>query len=252
MEKFKQAIATLEKEMASLKAELAAIKGLQPIAGNTHFVAGDQEFGEYSLEELDTFRFKMVVCGGPSNTFQYSYTLTNPTPELATYLSLQNKTFATQYISVEPDAFESYCMKGGTPFVLTAEIRKCLESKLWEFAGSVTPHAGAAEMAERLAKINPINSIFSTTITIPFRPRATATSSLTQTYKIIPHVSYYITPLPQVRSLDISCEIKEITTKQVVFKISYGNSYPYKEYDNNLKLHYGISGILDQTEPNLI
>jgi hypothetical protein len=242
MEKFKQAIANLEKEMAALKAELASIKGSQPIAGNTHYVASGQEFGEYSLEELDTFRFKMVVCGGPANTFQYSYTLTNPTPELSAYLRLQNKTFATQYIPVEPDAFESHCMKGDTPFVLTAEIRKCLESKLWEFAGSVTPHAGAAEIAERLAKVNPINNIFSTTITIP----------LTQTYKIVPHVSYYITPLPlQGRSLDISCEIKEITTKQVIFKISYGNSYPYKETDL-LKLHYGISGILATEEQDLI
>lgn len=243
MEKFKQSIATLEKEMADLKTELAAIKGAVPVAGNTHFVAAGQEFGEYSLEELDTFRFKMVVCGGPANTFQYSYNLTNPTPELSTYLSLQAKSFATQYISVEPNVFEAYCMKGNTPFVLTAEIRKCLESKLWEFASSITPNAGAAEVAERLAKINPINSIFSTTITIPF----------TQTYKIIPHCSYYITPLQlQGRSLDIACEIKEITTKQVSFKISYGNSKPYKDYDNLLTLHYAISGVIDQPDPNLI
>ena len=242
MEKFKQSIATLEKEMAQLKADLASIKGSVPVSGNTHYVAAGTEFGEYSLEELDTFRFKMVVCGGSANTFQYSYNLTNPTPELSTYLSLQAKSFATQYISVEPDAFEAYCMKGNTPFVLTAEIRKCLESKLWEFAGSVTPHAGAAEMAERLAKVNPINSIFSTTIVIPF----------TQTYKILPHCSYYITPLQlQGRSLDIGCEIKEITTKQISFKISYGNSYPYKETDL-LKLHYGISGVVAQEEPELI
>lgn len=231
MEKIKQSIASLEKEMAQLKAEVTSVKGSLPLKENTHFVTGGKEYGEYSLEELDTYRFKVVACSGRGNTLQYSYNLTNPTPELARYLSLQNKSFATQYISIEPAAFESHCMNGGTPFVLTAEIRKCLESKLWEFAGSITPYAGP-EIAERLAKINPINNTFSTIITIP----------LTQTYKILPHVSYYITPLPLERKLDIVCEIKEITTKQIVFKISYGNSYPYKETDV-LKLHYAVSGI---------
>jgi hypothetical protein len=241
MEKFKQSIIALEKEMAALKAELATIKGSQPSSKNTHFVAGSQEFGEYSLEELDTFRFKVVVCGGPANTLQYSYTLTNPTPELSAYLRIQAKSFTTQYISVDPQRFESHCMDGGAPFVLTAEIRKCLESKLWEFSGSITPHAGASDLAERLAKINPLNNTFRTTITIP----------LTQNYKIIPHISYYITPL-QSRSLDIVCQIQEITTKQFTLRIDYGNAYPYKECDTNLKLHYSISGIVEVEEPNLI
>lgn len=239
MEKFKQSIATLEKGMAAFKAEIAAIKGTVPVTGNTHFVAAGQEFGEYSLEELDTFRFKVVVCGGLDNMLQYSYTLTNPTPELSAYLKIQGKSFTTQYISVDPQTFESHCMNGKTPFVLTAEIRKCLESKLWEFSGSITPHAGAGDLAERLAKINPLNNTFRTFITIPF----------TQTYKIIPHISYYITPL-QSRSLDIVCQIQEITTKQFTLRIEYGNLYPYKECDSNLKLHYMISGIVAQ--PDLI
>jgi hypothetical protein len=214
MEKFKQSIANLEKEMADLKAELASIKGSQPIAGNTHYVSSGSEFGEYSLEELDTFRFKYVVSNGPGNISYYSYTLTNPTPGISG--------FSTQYIPVEPDAFESYVMKGA-PLGLTVENRKCLESKLWEFA----------KLADN-SKGNRNNFIFSTTIVIP----------LTQTYKIIPHVSFYVTPF---MNTDTTVEIKELTTKQVTFKINYGhrgNTSP------DLKLHYAISGIAQ--EANLI
>ena len=213
MEKFKQSIATLEKEMAALKDELATIKGTVPVTGNTHFVAAGQEFGEYSLEELDTYRFKYVVSNGPGNISYYSYTLTNPTPGISG--------FSTQYIPVEPDAFESYVMNGA-PLGLTAENRKCLESKLWEFAKLVDNSKG-----------NRNNFTFSTTIVIP----------LTQNYKILPHVSFYVTPFAKS---DINVEINEITTKQVTFKINYGHGGTTPD----LKLHYAISGIIQ--EPDLI
>ena len=215
-EKFKQK--TLEK--VSLNAEVGTIKGTVPV--NTHFVAAGQEFGEYSLEELDTFRFKFFKSSGPANTFQYSYVLTNPTPELSAYLSLQSKTFATQYISVEPDDFEAYCMKN-PPFVLTAEIRKCLESKLWEFAE-----------APLWTKDRDTCS-FNTTIVIP----------LTQTYKILPHVSFYLTPFAKA---DLSVEINDLSTKEVSFKIIYGHE---GNISPDLKLHYAIRGVIE-AEPNLI
>jgi hypothetical protein len=225
-DKFKQSITTLEKEMAALKGELAAIKGTVPV-GNTHYVASGQEFGEYSLEELDTYRFKVFKSSGPANILNYSYILTNPTPELSAYLSLQSKTFSTQYIPVDPDAFEAYCMKGNTPFVLTAEIRKCLESKLWDFADA--PDNSTAQRN---------NFVFSTTITIP----------LTQTYKILPHVSFYVRPFSVKNEAIV--EIKELTIKQVTFKINYGHGGNTTSPD--LKLHYGISGILATEEQDLI
>lgn len=209
-EKFKQK--TLEKEMAALKDELATIKRL-PVTGNTHYVSSSSEFGEYSLEELDTYRFKYVVSNGPGNISYYSYTLTNPTPGISG--------FSTQYIPVEPYAFESYVMKGA-PLGLTPENRKCLESKLWEFA----------KMADN-SKGNRNNFTFSTTIVIP----------LTQNYKILPHVSFYVTPFAKS---ELTVEIKELTTKQLTFKINYGHGGTTPD----LKLHYSISGITQ--EPDLI
>ena len=228
MDRFKQRIAELEKDVATLKAGLEAIKGTPKSSADVHYASCTKEFGEYSLSELDTFRFKVCRTSGTSiHSYQYTYTLTNPTPELATYLALQHKTFTTQWISVEPKIFEDYCMSGNTPFILTAEIRKCLESKLWEFAGIEN---------YTCKEIPGIKPMFTTDVITPF----------TQAYVMPPHVSYYVTPLPlQGRSLDITVELKEITTKQAVFKINYGNSAPYTQTDA-LKLHYGIMGIVEE------
>jgi hypothetical protein len=145
----------------------------------------------------------------------YSYTLRNPTDELSAYLRLQGKGFSTESIPIDPDTFEKYCMtNNGTPFVLTQEIRKCLESKLWEF---------------RL-----INNDFYIDITIPFK----------NTYTICPHVSFYITPLSNM--LD-EVVIIEITTKQVIFRIRYGTKHISKIF-TELKLHYSINGIVKQSD----
>ena len=234
MEKFKQTIAALEKEVTNLKLSVQESKGSPPAKGDVHYVSSFQEFGEYSLEELDTFRFSVVKSGNI-----YYYTLTNPTPELAAYLELQKKTFTTHAIPIDPDSFESYCMeKGGTPFVLTKEIRACLESKLWDYPSDYLPNSESIPNNEK-GKGLPFNI----NITIPF----------TNTYKITPHISYYITPMPQLNYGIDSCEIKEITTKQVVFNINYGNStyrdaqnyVIYKNTDPSLKLHYSISGIVE-------
>jgi hypothetical protein len=230
MERFKQSIYTLEKEVADLKQSLQSIKGSTPAKSDIHYVSSSQEFGEYSLEELDTFRFRVSKSGN-----SYTYTLTNPTPELTAYLALQGKTFTTQTIFIEPDTFESYCMeKSGTPFVLTKEIRECLESKLWEYSSRYLHPQGGIEHGVE----------FATDITIPFK----------HSYKIPPHISYYITPMPQIDYGINSSVIKEITTKQVVFNITYGsttyralgtNVLMYKNTDLSLKLHYSISGIVD-------
>lgn len=230
MDRFKQTIYTLQKEVADLKQLVQSIKGSPPAKSDIHYVSSSQEFGEYSLEDLDTFRFTVNKSGN-----SYTYTLTNPTPELTAYLALQGKTFTTPSIGVEPEKFECYCMdKSGTPFVLTKEIRECLESKLWEYSSRYLAPQGGTEYGVE----------FATDITIPFK----------HSYKISPHISYYITPIPQLNYGINSCVIKEITTKQVVFNIKYGsttyrdpvtNVLMYTNIDLSLKLHYSISGIVD-------
>ena len=242
MERFKQTITKLEHDIAELKQFQIKIQGSTQSKGDVHYCASTQEFGEYDMDELDTFRFTVMLSSTGNNTMSYAYRLKNPTPELTAYLGVQGKTFNTNYIPVDVDKFEQYCMeKGGTPFVVTDEIRKCLESKLWEFAVdfsiSFTP--------ENESVYKDIRSEFYTDITIPF----------THTYTICPHVSFYITPLSH--NLD-ECKIYDITTKQVVFRIKYGNvprvrnqTQTNDKIFSTLKLHYSINGIVKQ-DTNLL
>jgi len=246
MERFKQTIAKLEQEVSELKQFQKELKGSPPAKNDIHYSTASQEFGEYLLDEIDTFRFA-VVFGyqfNPGNTQNkdnktYRYRLLNPTPELTAYLRVQGKTFNTDNnqnpISINTDNFEEYCMKkGGTPFALTDEIRKCLDTKLWEF---VKDHGSDLDVSKGF------RDEFYEDITIPF----------THTYTICPHVSFYITPLSH--TLD-ECVIHEITTKQVVFRIKYGNRIKgggkIDQFKNDiyseLKLHYSINGIVEQLD----
>ena len=243
MERFKQTIAKLETDIAELKHFQTKIQGSTQSSGDIHYCTGAQEFGEYPLdEEIDTFRFVVAASLGQNNIPVYSYTLQNPTPELTAYLRIQEKHgFGTDYIPVDPENFEPYCMKkGGTPFALTTEIQKCLDSKLWEFAVNLTrgPHKSYID-CPKLYK--DMRTYFYIDIPIKFK----------NTYTISPHVSFYITPLSN--ALD-ECLIHEITTKEVVFRIKYGvnigRGESDKTYKNDiyfgLKLHYSINGVVEE------
>jgi hypothetical protein len=218
MDRLKQTISRLEKEVDELNQFHKKTMGIPASTGNVHYCTSSQEFGEYSLDEMDTFNF--IVSGN------YSYNLLNPTPELSAYLGLQGKTFGSHGNSIKPDDYEKYCMEqNGTSIVLTKEIRACLESKLWVFA------------AEQRSNYQPptdktIKNNFSEDITISFK----------NTYQILPHVSFYVTP---IMNTGITCSIKEITCKQVTFTIL--NNTPKEQTPEDLTLHYHINGIVEQS-----
>ena len=236
MERLKQTIAKLENDVSELKQYQIKIQGFTQSTGEIHYCTGAQEFGEYALEEIDTFRFLVspLAAGhmGPLTPKTYKYTLINTIwPAIGE--------FSTDYIAVDIENFEKFIMKSGN---FTEEKRKCLQSKLWDFAANLS--AGgyhAFTVTPELYKDIPTE--FYADITLPF----------TNTYKISPHVSFYITPLSN--TLD-ECVIHEITTKQVVFRIKYGNainkcqkhcSYNPHIY-SGLKLHYSINGVVEQTD----
>ena len=242
MERFKQTIAKLETDVSELKQFQTKIQGSTQSTGDIHYCTGAQEFGEYALDEIDTFRFVVSASPGQNKIMTYSYTLKNPTPELTAYLSIQGKYgFGTEYIPVDIENFEPYCMKkGGAPFALTTEIRKCLDSKLWEFALDKTNSTTIQSCTNHPELVKNIRNEFFIDIPITF----------THEYKISPHVSFYITPLSN--TLD-ECVVHEITTKQVVFRIKYGNfdkrSNQYKNHIySGLKLHYSINGVVEQND----
>lgn len=246
MELLKKTITKLEDDVSELKQFKTKIQGSMPSRGDIHYCTGAQEFGEYALDEIDTFRFLVsprpanfgVNSNGPSNygpsPKTYKYTLITITPAIGN--------FTTDFIPVDIEGFEKFIMKSGN---LTEEKRKDFQSKLWSFAADISADArsqnGNLTIDNTPELYKDLPQEFYTDITIPF----------THTYKISPHVSFYITPL--LNTLD-ECVIYEITTKQVVFRIKYGNinkGYlnPIKKHIySGLKLHYSISGVVEQNE----
>jgi len=231
MERFKQSIVKLENEVAELKQFQTKLQGSLPAKGDVHYCTGAQEFGEYDLNEIDTFRFLVSASPGQNNINTFSYYLLNSTPVIGN--------LSTDYISVDIENFEKVFMKS----VIGEEKRKCLQSKLWEFAVNLT-HGPNRSYTNHPELYKDMRTDFYTDITIPF----------THTYTLCPHVSFYITPLSN--TLD-ECVIYEITTKQVVFRIKYGvhifsmgqidRRYKNDTY-SGLKLHYSISGVVKQND----
>jgi len=242
MELLKKTITKLEDDVSELKQFKTKIQGSMPSRGDIHYCTGTQEFGEYPLEEIDTFRF--LVTPRPANFGMPSY---GPSPKTYKYTLITIiptiGNFTTDFIPVDIENFEKFIMKSGN---LTEEKQKCLQSKLWSFAADLTRdggfHNGNLTIDNTPELYKDVPQEFYTDITIPF----------THTYKISPHVSFYITPL--LNTLD-ECVIHEITTKQVVFRIKYGNIIkganlnPIKQHVySGLKLHYSINGVVEQND----
>ena len=232
MEKLKQTIYKLENEVSELRQFQTKLQGSLPAKGDIHYCTGAQEFGEYDLDEIDTFRFLVCASPGQNNINTFSYHLLNSTPVIGS--------ITTEFIPVDIENFEKFIMKSWN---LTEEKRNCLQSKLWNFAADLR-HGPNRSYTNHPQLYKDIRTDFYEDITIPF----------THTYTICPHVSFYITPLSN--TLD-ECFIHEITTKQVVFRIKYGvnifnrgqidRTYKTDTY-SGLKLHYSINGIVDQQE----
>jgi len=239
MERLKQTITKLEDDVSELKQFKTKIHGSMPSRGNIHYCTGAQEFGEYDLNEIDTFRFLVTPrpanYAGTQSPKTYKYTLITITPAIGN--------FTTDFIPVDIEEFEKFIMKSGN---LTEEKRKCLQCKLWDFAADLSHEArgnnGNLTIDNTPELYKDLPQEFYADITIPF----------THTYKISPHVSFYITPL--LNTLD-ECVIHEITSKQVVFRIKYGNInkgaslFPIKQHIySGLKIHYSINGVVEQND----
>lgn len=239
MELLKKTITKLENDVAELKQFQTKIQGSTQSKGDIHYCTGAQEFGEYDLNEIDTHRFLVTPrpanYGATQSPKTYKYTLITITPAIGN--------FTTDFIPVDIENFEKFIMKSEN---LTEEKRKCLQSKLWNFAADLTLDSG--NQNGNLTIINTpelykdMPQEFYADITVPF----------THTYNISPHVSFYITPLSN--TLD-ECVIHEITTKQVVFRIKYGNinkgvylNQIKQHIYSGLKLHYSISGVVKQND----
>ena len=242
MERFKQTIAKLETDIAELKQFQTKIQGSTQSSGDIHYCTGAQEFGEYALEEIDTFRFLVIPrpanYGGTQSPKTYRYELVNTTPSIGG--------FTTEFIPVDIENFEKVFMKS----VIGEEKRKSLQSKLWNFAADLRHGSLTADLRNGNHTIDNMPELYKD---LPTEFYEDITIKFKHEYKISPHVSFYITPLSN--TLD-RCVIHEITTKEVVFRIKYGVNIGRGESDktykndiySGLKLHYSINGVIEQND----
>ena len=103
-------------------------------------------------------------------------------------------------------------------------VKKMLSSKVWEIKDT---NSNANPATKNWDRWNP----FTQTITVDFK----------NTYKLLPHVSTYITPFTDA---NITVKIKELTKKKVVFTMSYGED-DNLDVPSNACLHWLVSGMVE-------
>lgn len=152
-----------------------------------------------------------------------------------------------------------------TYFPLTQDIRDILSEKKWDFSDFRCIGTQTIKLYDNgSSKIRSCKNIyeteFSQDITINFK----------NTYKITPHISYYITPVEQttifkekykimptgqiymdpIEEKTIKVSMKSITKDNVVFKLEYG--FDDKDMSKNYILHWKIDGIIEDNQVSLL
>lgn len=250
MEKFKERILNLEKNFEQINSTVKSIKGSTISVHPSHYSVYDKEQGETPLDEFDTFRFVKFNAdksfrnsenGTPYQIHNPLYKLINPSKEILIYIKngfsqvfpsqnneqiiseLKNYSYILLSFSTmnendfENSDFETYVYPSrecrSLPYAykikISPDVKKILDCKVWEIKH---------------------NYGFTQDITVDFK----------NTYKLLPHVSAYITPFTDA---NISVKIKELTTKKVVFTMTYGED-DNLDVPNSACLHWLVNGMV--------
>lgn len=258
MNTFKTQFLALEASVKELREKLQKLEGTIPSIPDCHYVSFEREAGELPLDCMDTFRFvyrlplnqmptyNPAIYTGANfpNPRTYIYTLINPIEDLKNYYTsqarLQNlyySEYSSQNINnglrieteTPPETLEKTDFQlgicnnqhpcGTQTFPKTKEIKEALEKKF--FAFSKRDHIKGDFLD------------FVHTETVQFK----------QEYEIVPHVSFFITPLEKS---NLTCKIIEITKKSVTFEIRYVN--PVLDSSPDAVLHWQIHGVKKPSE----
>lgn len=280
MDKFKQKIRDIEVRVDEMDSALKVLQGMptSPISNQTHYQNMSGEQGEVVLDEFDTYRFLRVGKKEAVHIVHYSeygtngtmgtkeknmYILQNVPRDILEYVkALQNKVFypadsltlhpachclAFHLNEEDPDISktEMYVLQFGTHpsetytnsktfrpsalyFPMSKEIKDILDEKIWEFSDFRT---------DTTTHVPIFMGEFSQEITVDFK----------NNYKILPHVSFYLTP---VRGSKITASIKSLTKKRVVFEMKYGldeDSIPTSGC-----LHWKVDGVVVHDDISLL
>lgn len=275
MDKFKQKIRYLEEKVQELDNSLKTIQGVptERLSNETHYQCMNSEQGEVVLDEFDTFRYLRVGKKEIRNICHYSefggngtigtkeknmYILQNVPQDVLEYIkALQNKVFyqtdslklaGNYHVAFHIDDEEHWDITkaemyviylhsttndithistdsktlsiGATYFPMSKEIKNILDFKAEECSDFKTVLDNG--------KYKFIGD-FSQYITVDFK----------NNYKILPHVSFYLTPIGNSK---ITCAIKSLTKKYVIFEMKYG--FDAEDIHTSGCLHWKVDGIV--------
>jgi len=243
MNTFKTQFLTLESTVKLLQERLQKLEGTVPATSICHYVTSEQESGELSLECMDTFRFiyttppnklpNYTPTSGHQNPTCYTYTLINPSEDIKNYYTSQ-----AQIQRIHPTEYSVAYPHGGLQILTEASPDKLEQSDI-QFSRPDDNNPGyrrqfskTKEMKEALAEkffacSKKVNE-FAYTETVHFK----------QEYEILPHVSFFVTPLA---TSNILCKIIELTKKTVTFETRYAD--PMLHTPSDAILHWQVCGI---------
>jgi hypothetical protein len=212
MEAVRNRIYALEDEVKQLRSTLSSFTGVSSTP-TTHYVTHQSEFGQFSLEEHDTFRWQVQIWKDGAMK-KYSYNLFNADNVLKSKFQLG------QGIQIPPEEFEDYMLKkGGLPATLNVDQQHEIKSKLWEYR--------VTSSYEQPQNPPVVEREFKHVHRIPFK----------HAYSLSPHVNIYVTPF---EDSGVQVRLHAITTTFFEFEVTYPN--PANSLAKNATLHYAITG----------
>jgi len=259
MDSFKKRFFTLEEKVNELSKIVLNANTSKP---EIHYTSIDKEQGIIALNEFDTFRFVratdwllteyVMLSGSWKHGISCNadiYFLTNPTQEIRDYVEIiagqpidfTKYTLCFKYSGDKADFERALTQKEIGDFYLfwhhggpcygklsmIKDLRKEFETKLFEIETmpslKISRHTAYDIILSDF--INGMN--FSAMITIDFK----------NSYVMLPHISFYITPL-NTDSLKVS--LKSLTNKQATFELKYG----VKPVPNDAVFNWMINGIV--------
>lgn len=263
MESFKRTVFSLKENVDTLETRLSRLEGIKPVH-DCHYVSTKSECGISPLDMLDTFRFtyEKIQDQNPTSHYpvsprRYIYKLLNPSDAMKASDDMKDVLRSTRYCTftsnTEPSDFQSVdncvlLMQEGSSYQTagTKEINKQLHTLFDEKLFDVIPFDSFISNSD--CKPNGIrkpNSYHTSKIEIVFK----------NSYKIPPHVRYYITPFDNKIN---TSRVIELTTKRCTIEICYGiymkdngcGSY-VEAYDHMMptdtELHWMVDGVIDET-----
>jgi len=246
MNTFKTQFLALQATVHQLSDKLQKLEGTTPATPDCHYVSSEQESGELSLDCMDTFRFIYTTPPNQTPGYNaqqqhwikyptcYTYSLINPNEDLINYHKTHAKLHNAQYSEYAPNNPDcGLQIKTETPpdQLEQSEFQLCMHNNHNPDFKIMLPKTKEMKdvLAEKFFTYSKDSTAgFMHTETILFK----------QEYEILPHISFFLTPLDKHNLL---CKITDITKKSVTFELKYVN--PTLNSSPDAILHWQVQGV---------